>query len=203
MITTNVYYRTFYIAYGDGTGTAFAIDVEGRQYLVTAAHVVSGIASGDQVAFWNDGSWQPETIQLVGIGSKNAIEADVAVLALKEQIAPSFELIPSSGNIVWGQEVYFLGFPFGLFGAPQLMHNGYPFPLIKRAILSGRTDDPNSCYLLDGHNNPGFSGGPMVFKPMGSQDFKVGGIISGYRSVSAEITLNGKPTGLAAQLTPG
>jgi hypothetical protein len=34
---------------------------------------------------------------------------------------------------------------------------------------------------LDGHNNRGFSGGPVVFKEPGSQLFKVAAIVSGYR----------------------
>ena len=47
MITSNVIHRTFHIRYRNGTGTAFAIDRDGRQYLITARHLVEGVAAGD------------------------------------------------------------------------------------------------------------------------------------------------------------
>ena len=49
MITTNVLSRVFHIAWGDSTGTAFAIDHASKQYLVTARHVVKEIDSGDSI----------------------------------------------------------------------------------------------------------------------------------------------------------
>ena len=38
-----------------------------------------------------------------------------------------------------------------------------------------------SVMFLDGHNNPGFSGGPVCFKKAGDKLFTIAGVISGYR----------------------
>ena len=34
---------------------------------------------------------------------------------------------------------------------------------------------------LDGHNNPGFSGGPVVYKSPNNNRFQICGVVSGYR----------------------
>lgn len=60
----------------------------------------------------------------------------------------------------------------------------FPFPLVKKAIVSAMmTDDKKCINLLDGHNNPGFSGGPVVFQDPKSPQlkFKVAGVIASYR----------------------
>jgi hypothetical protein len=49
MITSNVIQRVFHLKFGTGTGTCFAIDFEGRQYLVTAKHVVYGLIDKQEV----------------------------------------------------------------------------------------------------------------------------------------------------------
>ena len=40
MVTVNVHMRVYRIRRGKFEGTCFAIDVDGRQYMVTANHVV-------------------------------------------------------------------------------------------------------------------------------------------------------------------
>ena len=49
MITTNVLQRTFHLKYGANSGTCFTIDIDGRQYVVTARHVVKDICADDFV----------------------------------------------------------------------------------------------------------------------------------------------------------
>ena len=39
MITANVIHRVFRIAIGSQVGSGFTIDVEGKEYLVTARHI--------------------------------------------------------------------------------------------------------------------------------------------------------------------
>jgi hypothetical protein len=50
------------------------------------------------------------------------------------------------------------------------VNDGYPLPLIKGALMSGSagygTGKPET-FLLDGHNNPGFSGGLLSFNQQG------------------------------------
>ena len=60
-------------------------------------------------------------------------------------------------------------------------------------------------FLLDGHNNPGFSGGPVVFKPenkMGEK-FRVMSVVSAFKTEDIDIKFQGKPTGLTSSTNTG
>ena len=72
MITSNVIHRTFHIRYGSGTGTMFSIDRDGRQYLITAKHVVEGIVSGGSISVFHDKQWRNTTVEVVGMGAGGA-----------------------------------------------------------------------------------------------------------------------------------
>ena len=63
MITSNVFHRTFHIRYGSATGTMFSIDRDGRQYLITAKHVVEGIVSGGSISVFHDKQWKNTTVK--------------------------------------------------------------------------------------------------------------------------------------------
>jgi len=57
-------------------------------------------------------------------------------------------------------------------------------PFIKSGILSAldiRNENAVTLYL-DGHNNPGFSGGPIVFLSNTTRRFHVAGVVSGFRN---------------------
>lgn len=204
MITANVFRRTFFIKFGQSTGTAFTVDCDGRQYLITARHVVDGIANGATIGIRRHGQWHDKSVQVVGYGDPARLEEDVAVLALPDQISPSFQMEPTSSGLIWGQDVFFLGFPYGL-ATEKAPNEGYPLPLIKRALMSGTTNENLEVFLLDGHNNPGFSGGPAVFKPAttNSNEFRVFGIVSAYRQEHTPITFQGKQTGLTSSTNTG
>jgi hypothetical protein len=71
---------------------------------------------------------------------------------------------------------------------------------VKHAIISA-TDKPGGVNIiyLDGMNNPGFSGGPVIFNPNGdSQKPQVCGVISGYRREFQEVLHRAAPV---AELT--
>ena len=180
MITTNVIFRVFHIKSNDSSGTAFAIDRNGSQYLVTARHVVEGIASGDRLDIYHEKRWKSVNVNVVGTGMD---EVDVAVLACPIQLAPPYSLEASTAGLTYGQPVYFLGFPFG-WGwdtAPKELNRDFPMPFVKSGIFSA-SDKALSVIYIDGHGNRGFSGGPVVFRPNGqsSGDFQVAGTVSHY-----------------------
>ena len=112
--------------------------------------------------------------------------------------------------MVYGQDAYFLGFPVedGLnFDYTTLytkyglaLDTGNPLPLVKRATVSSL----GKPYLLDGHNNHGFSGGPVVFCPPGKKEFRVAAVVSGYLPLR-ELILNkdGEQTDLSYIANPG
>ena len=70
------------------------------------------------------------------------------------------------------------------FGGFGLKETGHPVPFVKRVTVSTLFGKP---YFLDGHNNPGFSGGPVVFCPPARKEFQVAAVVSGYRSARAPI----------------
>ncbi|MYC29349.1 MAG: hypothetical protein F4X65_04560 [Chloroflexi bacterium] len=96
--------------------------------------------------------------------------------------------------MVLAQDVYFCGYPYGLtVEAGPDINQGFPIPLVKKGVLSGMS--PNR-FLIDAINNPGFSGGPVVFAAPQSNNFKVAGVISGYRVEYDPVLLNGEDIGL-------
>ena len=82
------------------------------------------------------------------------------------------------GSWFHSQTVAFLGFPFGWDSGAESVNNGYPVPFIKAGIISAKADGPPRRIYVDGHGNPGFSGGPLVFRPLG-QPLTVPVIVAG------------------------
>ena len=177
MITNNVIQRTFHIRYAGFTGTAFAIDRAGRQYLVTAKHVVPDIETGRIIDIFHDKQWKTLPVTVVGIA---AGEVDTVVLACPVRLAPPHPLKTGAAGLFYGQDVYFLGFPFGWDSGAENINRDFPVPFVKAGIVSAFAfEDPKHIYI-DAHGNKGFSGGPVVFKEAGqrSNDFTVAGVVA-------------------------
>ncbi len=66
-------------------------------------------------------------------------------------------------------------------------------PFVKKATLS---QFDGKVFLLDGHNNPGFSGGPVVFAEPFTLNYKVAAVISGYKAVQEPVYAGGQPSNL-------
>ena len=191
MLPTNVLQRTFQIKFGENRGTCFTIDVDGRQYIVTAKHVVDGIQHKDSIGIYHEGIWK---ILKAEIAWLSQTEQDIAILSPEVQVSPLHPLEPTSAGLVLGQDVYFCGYPYGLkIEVPSDKNRGFPLPLVKKGALAGMFSD---YVLIDAINNPGFSGGPVVFAARLSNDFKVAGVISGYRIEYDAVLLNGEDIGL-------
>lgn len=188
-------------------GSAFAIDVEDRQYIVTAKHVVSGFVDG-LLEIFHENMWKHLHCDLVGHGVG---EIDVSVLAPQMQVAPTYPLPPTSAGMALGQTTYFLGFPYDHRTEIEGdLTARFPLPLVKAGVLSSMGfDRSGKTILLDGHNNPGFSGGPIVFIPNGNHpasgiEFRVAGIVSGYPSyLEPVVDSDRKETGLFVENNPG
>ena len=196
MITSDVINRTFRLKHGDAVGTCFTIDVASRQYIVTARHVVAGLRAGDAVAveIHHDGDWKPLRAQIAWLAEP---PGDVAILAPQQQLShanTALEATPSGISV--GHQVYFLGFTeMRLLAFPE--SGGFPMPLVRQGILAGiMREDETTVLVLDGHNIPGFSGGPVVFKPQSSSKFRVAGVVSAYRPEPKPVLLGGKKTEL-------
>jgi len=172
VITANIVTRVFFIKYGNNAGTAFTIEVQDRQYLITARHIVEGIKDGDEIEIRRNDVWEPISVKPLYIEPS---EIDIVVLVPPFQLSPTLPLEPSADKILLSQDMYFLGFPFGfeLKGAPEFQ---YPIPLVKKGICFGIA---KPFIIIDGQGNPGFSGGPIVFMDEWTKKFKVAGVVKG------------------------
>lgn len=122
---------------------------------------------------------------------------DIGVLAPAEQLSTDdLPLLPSSNGIALGQQVFFLGFPFGLTGHAEYLNDGYPLPFVKSGFVSAIPGDGEPLYI-DGHNNIGFSGGPVVFRPImpNHSSYHVAAVVSGYHNLEPVFGESGDRTG--------
>ena len=186
MITTNILQRTFRIMYDNRTGTCFTIDVDGRQYLITAQHVASSIIGSGIVKIFQEGIWKNLQVELVGQGENGV---DITVLAPGLRLSPSHPLNTSMAGVIVSQDMYFLGFPYGLMNDGGQLNADFPLPLVKKGILSAMQFGNVRKLLLDGHNNPGFSGGPVVCHRVDDpkDQLTVVGVVSGYLQSSEPV----------------
>jgi hypothetical protein len=193
MITANVWERVVNVRCGDISGTGFTVDQQGTQYLVTARHVVD---SANPLDILVRGTSVPVNLDRLPVPNT---DADVAVFRPDHPITPDLPLPADMEGLVFGQDAYFLGFPLGLtfdIGATEY------FPLIKRGTVSGVNHRVGSraILLLDGWNNPGFSGGPVVFRPaIGpgvNGGFHVAGVVTAYHAEAGPVMIGG-------QIVPG
>ena len=176
MIPAEVIYRVFRLKVGQQSGTGFAIEEDGKEYLVTARHLAEPLCGDCQIELFENGAWSPLEISTVGHG---AGDLDISVLAPSKRLTPvrSLPLQASSKDLTYGQDAYFLGFPYGI-SDMVLGETGCPLPLVKRATVSSLFGKP---FLLDGHNNIGFSGGPVVFCTANPRQWRIAAVVSGYR----------------------
>ena len=181
MVTTNAIQRTFNIRRGTSQGTGFTIDRAGRQYLVTARHVVEGIVAGARIQVWHEEQWKAFEVNVVGIGQG---EVDVAVLACTFQISPTHLLEADPSGMYYGQQAYILGFPYGRHSGGAEINRGLPIPFVKSGVISAFAFGDVKRIYVDTHVNKGFSGGPVVFRPQQARkdphELRVAGVVSGY-----------------------
>ena len=198
MITSNVIHRVFWVRCGAATGTAFALDVDGKQYLVTAKHVLASGRSPLIIDVFSNGDWSVCPVTLVGHAGP---EIDVSVLATDRRLTPSeLPLEPTSAGAAYGQEVFFLGFPYGIVGKFLLGAGGYPLPLVKRATLSLFL---RGCLVVGWTQQPWFFGRSGCVRPARANEFKVAGVISGFQAVEEPVLAGGLPTPLVYRYNTG
>lgn len=202
VVSSNALQRTFQLKYGNQTGTCFTLDVDGRQYLVTARHVVDGIKGGGNIEIRRDSQWQSIPVKAF-FPSPDSV--DIAVLVASVQISPSLPLPAEPVNIFLSQDVYFLGFPDGLSMDAKNLNAGFPLPFVKKGSVAAfvAADGGAQIIVVDGLNNPGFSGGPVVYQDVNTRDLKVAGVVSGYRFQEDRVFEGGRETAFSVRNNTG
>jgi S1-C subfamily serine protease len=184
-VASNALRRVFEIRVGNVTGTTFTIEQNNKQYLVTARHVIDTLPHENaKVEIYSGGYWMPLTVKILLPANP---EVDIAVLQIGDPVSVTFELVPDSNGVFFGQEVFFLGYPYELHTLLGAEH----VPFIKRGIVSAEeTIDPDGkLWYIDGFNNPGFSGGPVVFQDLSDHKWKVMAVVQGYRPEAAKLRI--------------
>jgi hypothetical protein len=207
MITVNVFSRVFFIKTPSNLGTAFTIEVDSRQYLVTARHVVEGLCAPVEIQVSHDNQWKSLRVERLWIHA--AKDIDVAVLPMPLQLSRTLPCPPTIEGLVWGQETFFLGYPFGLTGERTEHNGGFPIAFVRGATFSAGLRDSEGLMLLmlDGHCNEGFSGGPIVFRPRGSQrsndQLAIAGVVAGFESVPSPVQIKSGETQMSVLTNAG
>lgn len=190
MVTANILRRVLLIRYGEDSGTAFTVEYNGVQYLVSARHIFDDemspdfpqLSSGDKISisYFHDKIWKDIEVT-VYLNSNEKI--DVIVFSLEEELTVKLPITLNHDGLVLGQDTYFLGFPYGKMYPDNFNINlGFPLPFVKKATCSTfEIKKHNGTFLyLDGHTNPGFSGGPIIFCRPNSNEINLLGIMRGY-----------------------
>jgi len=175
MVSSNIIQRVLFVRYRDNVGTGFTIEKEDKQYLVSAKHVFPGLTQPDEISVFKDGDWRKITVDPLFCKDN---DIDIVAFDIGDKIiTPNNEVqIGTGGDFFASQDAYFLGFPYGLSTDSGEINNKYPFPFIKKCIISAFN---KQTIYLDGHNNRGFSGGPVVTVDSGNA-IKIIGVVSGF-----------------------
>ncbi|MBF0571698.1 MAG: trypsin-like peptidase domain-containing protein [Candidatus Omnitrophica bacterium] len=186
LVPASILQRVFLIKYGTSIGSSFTLDIDGKQYLITAKHVLNGIKKEDKIEIFHKEKW--ETLNVKVLFCENPA-TDIVVMAIPVQLSRTDEVEATSKAMFVSQDVFFLGFPFEMWTYFGELNNYFPLPFIKKGILSA-TDPRNNqggIFYVDGNNNPGFSGGPIVFYDLNDHKIKICGVIHGYINQANEI----------------
>ena len=177
--------QTFRIRTTDGNvirgGTAFTVEVDGRQYIVTARHVLGAISTLRVEIQVSETAWRTLPVTLIGMEGD---PVDVAVLATDSMLGSRSGVPVGVGSVGYGQEVRFLGYPLGQTFEAVPGFRQAPLPLIKAGILSSlkRNERGFLHLLVDATGNTGFSGGPLVLPRLREDgsgvDWHIAGVVT-------------------------
>jgi hypothetical protein len=196
--TTNILMRVSMIQSQYFRGTTFSIDVDQREYWITAKHIITGVekppygeikSKSVSLRILDPGapgeSWVPEEFSVIDPGQG----IDVVILTAPQPILtnPLPSLPTNSAQVNLGSDCEFLGYAYGG-GWRASFDNGQTWwmPYVKRCTISALPPKEGTrIWVLDGINNVGFSGGPVVVRTGGDQ--KIMGVVSGYIMEPADV----------------
>jgi len=193
--TMNMLQRVMMIEYKKERGTTFSIDVDGREYWITARHILTG-AKGKPYGTFPDKAVDVKLLNPGGDGEQwlsmkftvlqPTADVDVVVLIGYGAILKDVHSSPlaTSDGLTFGGSCEFLGFAYGGGWRAKFAEGSFWLPYIKRCGISGM-DTEAHMWILDGINNPGFSGGPVIMNT--GNDLKIVAVISGYTLEPTEV----------------
>ena len=190
MLPTNIFYRTFFIKAAQ-YGTAFTLDLDGSEFLITAAHLLAHQGKTEAVQILRRGQWQTFECSIVAVGRGSL---DIAVLQAPTRLTdPGFAVEPKFGDCYVGQEVFFVGFPYKMWVDYGPNVDGQPGVFLKKGTLSAVEAGPPKALYVDALNNDGFSGAPLYYFRNGNLNEPpcIAGVVSKYK-IEHEVVLDSK-----------
>lgn len=155
LATKEVLLNTFLIITDSGSLTGFLINKDNEEYLITAKHgfkkrninncKVSIKLLYDSIYITMTGTYY--------IHKDSSV--DIAVIKLSRNLAKLTPLLVSKVVSI-GENCMFFGYPYSTFFTKT---NIEYIPFVKKATISAFN---KNLIFLDGINNPGFSGGPVI-----------------------------------------
>jgi hypothetical protein len=194
MVQSEVLCRVLHLKFDNKTGTTFSLEKDSIQYLVTAKHIFEDLLYPSKATIellLDDGYIKKE----VSIFYHDIKGVDIAVMRIDpfEFVTPLYNNPNTTENIGFGQDTYFLGFPYDYnVNLTKFPNKKAPVPFIKKACLSNMMElaDGSKWLLLDGINNEGFSGGPVCFKPSGAKSMSICGVVCHYIRTMNQVKQN-------------
>lgn len=180
--STSHLFSCFCIKGEGGIGTAFAYHHGERTFFLTAKHVLRNAMAGGFVYLKTPSNWKRFELSGTTAHPNGQDAATFGLVGFHITVEHEFthENEPGLGL---GQELKFTGFPHGLENTAA-SDTGYSTPLVRTAFFSGIVISPinkSRLLILDGLNNPGYSGGPIWAPGPTAQQPTLLGLISGYR----------------------
>lgn len=165
-IQTDIISHVFYIKVGNRTGTGFLIG-QSTNYLVTARHILNErYDNNDSITYYVNGGGTWESYEGIVFLHQNPF-VDIAIIKPDSinEWNPPFK--PNGKGLFYGEEVRFLGYPYNIITSRKVNDGEifYPIPIIKKGMHNGVVEvNGINLLLFEGHNNSGFSGGPIISK---------------------------------------
>jgi hypothetical protein len=169
----------------DTSATAcFRVKKSNAYYIVTAKHAFKRkVKSGDTVSCKIKIEGKIFDIRRrVYFHSNPAIDVAVMPVNIVNTSKEPIEDLPLMYNgAALGQECYFLGYPLNQLGTKL---ESQTIPFVKKGYVSAFYKEKDfEMILLDAHNNPGFSGGPVISYSDDKDKLRsqyILGVVSGY-----------------------
>ncbi len=179
MLPTNIFYRTFFVRAAQ-YGTAFTLEINGKEYLVTARHLLDKSTGVHALQVLRKGQWYALDCSIVAVGRG---ELDIAVLRAPVRLTePGFTVDPKFGDCFVGQDMFFVGFPYKMSVDYGPNADGQPGVFVKKGTLSAVEAGPPKMLYVDAINNEGFSGGPLYYFRNGNlNDPCIAGVVSKFK----------------------
>ena len=170
-------------------GTAFTLDIDGNEFLITAAHLLEQQSGPQVLKILRSSIWHDVSCSIVAVGKGSL---DIAVLRAPMRLTdPGFTVEAQFGNCFVGQDMFFVGFPYKMWVDYGTSTEGHPGVFLKKGALSAVDAGPPKILYVDALNNEGFSGAPLYYFNNGNlnEPPRIAGVVSKYK-IEHEAVLN-------------